>query len=534
MGLLHNTTNREYYQGNNLGNYQFTSLDHIITQFQIAYVGEGKIIPKVKRADVVFHAQRALQELSFDTFKSIKAQEITLPPSLTMILPQDYVGYTKLSWVDSSGIKHPLIKTNSTSNPFSIKQEDNGDYFFESNYVNIVNGDFDQSINTGWNISNGDKSGAWDGISSSVNYPQPIYLNDTVGIVSEQLEFSSLWTSQFGGNLGRSYGAWQHIDVSSASSIDLSVNGSSAAKIVDGSTTLCGFGILRVGFTTTNPAMGWLSKGTSSQILPATFTSSQNPTNPSPNQYAEYLDVGYLEWDDGTASTKELNNIDVSGLNEIWVYVQSQAPWTAAAATTLTNTASSGAAVWSPTSAVNITPSKNSVDSISITVPEDGVSLTSKNKDNNSDTWSNYKSQTPSENNNEDYEDDVYWPMNGQRYGLDPQHAQVNGSFYIDNTFGKINFSSNIAGRTVVLDYISDSLGTDGEMQVHKFAEEAMYKCIAYAIISTSSSQLLQQLAPRFKKERFAEIRKAKIRLSSLKLEELAQTLRGKSKQIKH
>ena len=36
MGLLDNTTQQQYYQGNDLGNYQFTSLDDIITQFQIA------------------------------------------------------------------------------------------------------------------------------------------------------------------------------------------------------------------------------------------------------------------------------------------------------------------------------------------------------------------------------------------------------------------------------------------------------------------------------------------------------------------
>jgi len=123
--------------------------------------------------------------------------------------------------------------------------------------------------------------------------------------------------------------------------------------------------------------------------------------------------------------------------------------------------------------------------------------------------------------------------MQGNRYGLDPQHAQANGSFYIDNQSGKIHFSSNVSGKTVILDYISDSLGTDGEMQVHKFAEEAMYKCIAHAIVATRANTP-EQLVRRFKKERFAAIRTAKLRLSNLKLEELTQILRGKSKQIKH
>jgi hypothetical protein len=141
MGLFEGTQ-KDYYQGSNLGNYQFISLDDIITQFQIAYVGEGKIIPKIKRADVAFHAQRALAELSFDTFKSIKSQQIELPPTLVMPLPHDYVNYTKLSWVDSSGIKHPLYSTNSTSNPFQIRQEDNGEYTFPTDFIVIENADF--------------------------------------------------------------------------------------------------------------------------------------------------------------------------------------------------------------------------------------------------------------------------------------------------------------------------------------------------------------------------------------------------------
>ena len=49
----------------------------------------NKIISKIKRSDVAFFAQRAMQELSFDTFKSCKSQEITVPATLQMILPQD-------------------------------------------------------------------------------------------------------------------------------------------------------------------------------------------------------------------------------------------------------------------------------------------------------------------------------------------------------------------------------------------------------------------------------------------------------------
>ena len=132
MGLLDNQTQVQYYDSGNFGTYHFVSLNDIITNFIIAYVGESKIIPKVKRTDIAFHAQRAIQELSFDTFKSIKSQEIVLPPSSTMILPQDYVNYTEICWVDGNGIERPLYPTRHSSNPYpSLYQNEDGDFIID-------------------------------------------------------------------------------------------------------------------------------------------------------------------------------------------------------------------------------------------------------------------------------------------------------------------------------------------------------------------------------------------------------------------
>ena len=69
-------------------------------------------------------------------------------------------------------------------------------------------------------------------------------------------------------------------------------------------------------------------------------------------------------------------------------------------------------------------------------------------------------------------------------------------------------------------------------MIVHKFCEEACYKHIAYGILSTRSN-IPEYLVQRYKKERFAETRKAKIRLSNIKIEEFTQVLKGMGKQIK-
>jgi hypothetical protein len=69
-------------------------------------------------------------------------------------------------------------------------------------------------------------------------------------------------------------------------------------------------------------------------------------------------------------------------------------------------------------------------------------------------------------------------------------------------------------------------------MIVHKFAEEAMYKHIAHAILATRVG-VPEYIVGRFKKERSAAIRTAKLRLSNFKPEEIRQVLRNKSKQIK-
>tara|TARA_R110000765_G_scaffold249397_1_gene351174 strand:- start:30 stop:548 length:519 start_codon:yes stop_codon:yes gene_type:complete len=151
-----------------------------------------------------------------------------------------------------------------------------------------------------------------------------------------------------------------------------------------------------------------------------------------------------------------------------------------------------------------------------------------------SNTSANFESQTPNDYYSYNINDssDVEILPEGRRYGLDPQYSQINGSFFIDQLRGLIKFGSALAGKTITLHYVSDGLGTDAEMVVHKFCEEAVYKHIAYGILSTRSN-IPPFIIQRFKKERFAETRKAKIRLSNIKIEEFTQVLKGMSKQIK-
>jgi len=127
MGLI-NTEYFNYVAGGNLGNYQFTTLNTIINAFMVAYVGEDKIISKARRTDVQFHAMRAIQELTYDVFKSVKSWEFTVPNNLMVPLPQDYVNYVKISRSDSNGMERVMYPATKSGNPISIQQNDDGTF----------------------------------------------------------------------------------------------------------------------------------------------------------------------------------------------------------------------------------------------------------------------------------------------------------------------------------------------------------------------------------------------------------------------
>jgi hypothetical protein len=520
MGLLDNTTPQAYYDGNDFGNYQFVSLTDIINQFMLVYVGEDKIIPKAKRLDVAFHAQRALAELSFDTFKSFKAQEILVPSNLQMILPHDYVNYTKLSWVDSAGIKHPLYKTNSTSNPFSIQQTAIGGYGFATGSDGVIdtnlltNHDFAStagvsSLQTG--IGNWKITDIWKPAS------------DSISVINGQLTFKHGSrginnASPFHANY---YHAYQRVDVAGGGTLQFSAT----ATVSEATTSVKGLGHVRIGLTTKLPGIS--NNATEFNTVTWPLDGAFALDNISIFNIGTSSQPSYVDFDSTTEETKTLTlnsiNVPVNSSGNAYVYV--------VVISTVKNFN-----IQSPVATGNQNPTtadtNQSVNLVNNVTLNADILLSNLQENAESTAWGNYKSSTPSEN-QDDYIDDTYWLMNGSRYGLDPQHAQANGSFYIDDSSGKIHFSSNISGKTVILDYISDSLGTDGEMQVHKFAEEAMYRWMSHAIIA-GKANVPEYLVMRLKKEKLAAIRTAKLRLSNLKIEELTQILRGQSKWIKH
>jgi len=532
MAIITNSAQNYYQQlpsntpndyGRDLGGYQFVSLNNIIDQFMFAYVGEEKIIGKIRRADVAFHAQRALAELSFDTFKSIKSLEIALPPSLTMILPQDYVNYVRLSWSNGDGIHRRLYPTRYTSNPFRIKQDDDGNYEFTPNFELTQNNEFSDGILAPWskvNLSSymsgraGRMDRIWISSGRLAMQTHPLLQNVQNANGSSPGQAASVGNSILS--------VWQQIDVRLVETLNIEAAGESAAAtyVTGSSGTISDVGKLWFGISSTEP----------------TPYTSADPNHNKPAFGINPPDLGYLEWIDGTATSIVKNTeIDVSDYDTVWVLITSTTVWNDTTYDAGTDTMLGFTNLTGPPVKYNYNYTGNvAVNYI------DNISVTSESTEDllfeGSNMWSNYSDLSTSTTDDAEaynYDTDIYDLNIGQRYGIEPELAQVNGSFYIDELRGRINFSSNMSGNDIILEYISDSLGTGGEGMVHKLAEEAMYKWILCAVMSTRMNVPEYAIA-RYKKEKFAAVRQAKLRLSNYKIEEIAQIMRGKSKWIKH
>lgn len=133
MAISRKGTDEAYFSDPaNLGRYQRTSLDDIINNFIVAYVGNGKTLNSVPRYEVAFHAQRAMQEFSYDTLRAEKHIEIELnADTLSFPLPADYVDYVKLTYLDIQGNEVPAYPSRIQNYKQAPLQDNNYDYLYD-------------------------------------------------------------------------------------------------------------------------------------------------------------------------------------------------------------------------------------------------------------------------------------------------------------------------------------------------------------------------------------------------------------------
>ena len=165
----------------NYGSYEYTRLNDVINNFLVAYVGHGKLIPSVDRTDVMFHAKRGLQEFSYDTLKSVRSQELTVPLTLTLTIPQDYVNYVRFSWIDQMGVQHTIYPANElTLRPYMNPVQDSAGSLTQDNFDSNLEGT--SQTEEAWNSNNPKKiSGAFLNDSNVADLYWQNYYNNALG-----------------------------------------------------------------------------------------------------------------------------------------------------------------------------------------------------------------------------------------------------------------------------------------------------------------------------------------------------------------
>ena len=120
------------------GTYQATNLDDMINNFMVAYVGMGKVLPKIPRHEVAFWMQRAVQEFNYDIFPADKNIEFELGPTRTWKLPNDYVNVVKATWIDSQGLERPITRNRQGSPAQSVLQDHDYELLTDHNGEKIL------------------------------------------------------------------------------------------------------------------------------------------------------------------------------------------------------------------------------------------------------------------------------------------------------------------------------------------------------------------------------------------------------------
>lgn len=146
-----NISQENYYADDTLwGNYQFTTLQEIVNNFQLMYMGDNMLIPATMNRDIIiFHAKRGLQELNYDALRQIKGIELDLnPDTLQITLPEDFINYVRVSWVDDNGYFHPMITNENTKIAQAYLQDNDYNILFDmdGNVLRAAQNSYDETL----------------------------------------------------------------------------------------------------------------------------------------------------------------------------------------------------------------------------------------------------------------------------------------------------------------------------------------------------------------------------------------------------
>jgi len=91
----------EYYSNEeNYGSYSYVTLEEMVNNFIANYTGDGTILGKSSRSKIIYQFKQGIKKFSINALREVKAVELELGDTLDIILPQDYVNYVRISYVN--------------------------------------------------------------------------------------------------------------------------------------------------------------------------------------------------------------------------------------------------------------------------------------------------------------------------------------------------------------------------------------------------------------------------------------------------
>ncbi len=88
----------------NHGNYQYIPLKEIVNTLLLEFSDDDHYLKNVRRTTLLSHAKNAIRKFNKQVFNDVRAMEITVPTSLVIAMPHNYVDYVRVSVViDDNG-----------------------------------------------------------------------------------------------------------------------------------------------------------------------------------------------------------------------------------------------------------------------------------------------------------------------------------------------------------------------------------------------------------------------------------------------
>jgi len=130
-------TPQQYYENEEShGSYQYVSLKTIIDNMLLEAEDDDSYLKNIKRSRLINYAKQAIRTVTRQASNDVLAIEVTVPTSLSWILPQDFVHYVRISIVvqdkNTGSLRlYPLDINKNINIATGYLQDDSGELLFD-------------------------------------------------------------------------------------------------------------------------------------------------------------------------------------------------------------------------------------------------------------------------------------------------------------------------------------------------------------------------------------------------------------------